>query len=133
MNDGRYDLCYAEATFDNKYDIVCILPMESTTSDKHPSIAWWESCPWITDRKPTKEDGDAFGRVIVKTIHSKVIACTTFVQDVNNNEAWIHHYDWKPPTLSDKEKALESDRPIDSCNSGSSDNSEGQARQTKDA
>ena len=32
-----------------------------------------------------------------------------------------------------KEKALESDRPIDSCNSGSSDNPEGQARQTKDA
>ena len=32
-----------------------------------------------------------------------------------------------------KEKALESDRPIDSCDSGSSDNSEGQVRQTKDA
>ena len=32
-----------------------------------------------------------------------------------------------------KEKALESDRPSDSCNSGSSDNPEGQAGQTKDA
>ena len=28
---------------------------------------------------------------------------------------------------------VESDRPADSCNSGCSDNSEGQARQTKDA
>ena len=32
-----------------------------------------------------------------------------------------------------KAQSLESDRPIDPCNSGSSDNSEGQARQTKDA
>ena len=32
-----------------------------------------------------------------------------------------------------KEKALESDRSPDPCNSGSSDNSEGQAEQTKDA
>jgi hypothetical protein len=32
-----------------------------------------------------------------------------------------------------KEKALESDRSSDPCNSGSSDNSEGQAGQTKDA
>ena len=32
-----------------------------------------------------------------------------------------------------KEKALESDRQCDPCDSGSSDNSEGQARQTKDA
>lgn len=30
-------------------------------------------------------------------------------------------------------KALESDRQCDPCNSGSSDNSEGQAEQTKDA
>ena len=32
-----------------------------------------------------------------------------------------------------KAQSLESDRPSDSCNSGSSDNSEGQVRQTKDA
>ena len=30
-------------------------------------------------------------------------------------------------------QSMESDRPIDSCNSGSSDNPEGQAGQTKDA
>jgi hypothetical protein len=30
-------------------------------------------------------------------------------------------------------QSLESDRPSDSCNSGSSDNSKGQAGQTKDA
>jgi len=32
-----------------------------------------------------------------------------------------------------KEKALELDRPLHPCDSGSSDNSEGQAEQTKDA
>ena len=32
-----------------------------------------------------------------------------------------------------KAKSLEFDRPSDSCDSGSSDNSEGQVRQTKDA
>ena len=32
-----------------------------------------------------------------------------------------------------KAQSLESDRPIDPCDSGSSDNSKGQARQTKDA
>jgi hypothetical protein len=101
---------YFASREEDEDDVVKIFPLtkaEQPKTDKHPSVAWWESCPWITDRKPTKEDGDAFGRVIVKTTYSKVIACTTFVQDVNNNEAWIHHYDWQPPTLTNKEQALE--------------------------
>lgn len=102
MNDGVYDISCP----DSKYDIICILPMELTTSDKHPSIAWWESCPWITDRKPTKEDADEFGRVLVKPMEPDRIL-TAFFQDVRIKEAWIHHGNWQPPVLSDKEKALE--------------------------
>ena len=103
-NDGIYDLNYPNT----KYNILRILPMwvESITSDKHPSIAWWESCPWITDRKPTKEDADAFGRVLIKSIEPDRIL-TAFFQDVHIKEAWIHHGGWQPPVLSDKEKALE--------------------------
>ena len=87
------------------YDVAGILPLETTEPASHPSVAWWESCPWITDRRPTKEDGDKFDRVFVKTIQSKVV--TTLFSDVNHNEAWIHHHDWQPPILSSKEQAIE--------------------------
>ena len=93
------------------HDVVEILPLETTEPDSHPSIAWWESCPWITDRKPTKEDADEFGRVLVKpTEPAKILTApihTAFFQDVRIKEAWIHHGNWQPPVLSDKEKALE--------------------------
>ena len=101
MNDGTYDINNP----DSNWNIARILPMESTTSDKHPSIAWWESCPWITDRKPTKEDADKFGRVLVTAEPDKIL--TASFQDVRIKEAWIHHANWQPPVLSDKEKALE--------------------------
>jgi len=89
----------------SKHNIVRIIPMESTTSDKHPSITWWKSCPWITDRKPTKEDADEFGRVLVIAEPTKILSA--FFQDVRIKEAWIHHGNWQPPVLSNKEKALE--------------------------
>ena len=85
------------------FDVAEILPLETT--DKHPSVAWWESCPWITDRKPTKEDGDKFGRVFVKMTEARVV--TVSFSGVHDNEAWIHHHDWQPPTLTDKEQALQ--------------------------
>jgi hypothetical protein len=100
-NDGIYDLGYPNT----KYNIVRIIPMESTAPDKHPSIAWWESCPWITDRKPTEEDADKFGRVLVTAEPDKIL--TASFQDVRIKEAWIHHGGWQPPVLSDKEQALE--------------------------
>ena len=84
-------------------DVIEILPLETT--DKHPSVAWWESCPWITDRKPTKEDGDKFGRVFAKMTEARVV--TVSFSGVHDNEAWIHHHDWQPPTLTDKEQALQ--------------------------
>jgi len=89
----------------SKYNIVRIIPMDSTTSDKHPSITWWESCPWITDRNPTKEDADEFGRVLVKPTEPARIL-TAFFQDVRIKEAWIHHGNWQPPVLSNKEQAI---------------------------
>jgi hypothetical protein len=103
-DNGYYYTCREE----DEDDVVKIFPLakpEQSETDKHPSIAWWESCPWITDSKPSKEDGDKFNRVFVKSIESKVI--TTFFSDVGDNEAWIHHHDWQPPVLSNKEKALE--------------------------
>jgi len=89
----------------NFTDVIEILPLETTKTASHPSIAWWESCPWITDRKPTKEDADEFGRVLVIAEPAKIL--TAFFQDVRIKEAWIHHGNWQPPVLSDKEKALE--------------------------
>jgi hypothetical protein len=100
-NDGIYGLGYP----DTKYNIVCILPMESTTPASHPSIAWWESCPWITDRKPTKEDADKFGRVLVTAEPDKIL--TASFQHVSIGEAWIHHGCWQPPALTNREQALQ--------------------------
>jgi hypothetical protein len=90
------------------FDVVEILPLETiepTTSDKHPSVAWWESCPWITDRKPTPLDGDVYGRVYIKSSKNKVL--TSNWSEVGAHENWIHLCGWQPPVLTDKEKALE--------------------------
>jgi len=84
-------------------DVVEILPLETT--DKHPSVAWWESCPWITNRKPTEEDGDIYGRVHVKAIGTSTILTSNW-DVVSDGEAWIHIWHWQPPTLADKEQAL---------------------------
>ena len=100
-NDGVYDF-----RFNGKYNIVRIIPMESTASDKHPSLVWWESCPWITDRKPTKEDGDASGWVIIKAIDNfKVL--TACWENVVAGQPWVHRLHWQPPVLSNKDQALE--------------------------
>ena len=85
-------------------DVIEILPLETT--DKHPSIAWWESCPWITDRKPTEEDSDEGGWVIIKPI-DKLSAVTTYWLNVKAGDPWVHRPHWQPPTLTDKEQALQ--------------------------
>lgn len=85
-------------------NVVEILPLE--TANKHPSIAWWESCPWITDRKPTKEDGDASGWVIIKAIDNfKVL--TACWENVQAGQPWVHRLHWQPSILTDKEQALQ--------------------------
>jgi len=86
-------------------DVIEILPLKTTKTASHPSIAWWESCPWITDRKPTKEDADEFGRVLVIAEPTKILSA--FFQDVRIKEAWIHHGNWQPPALTNREQALQ--------------------------
>ena len=119
----RYQTQYYDETFtDNgifdinspgsNWNIVEILPLnkpEQLKSDTHPSVAWWESCPWITDRKPTEEDGDYLGQVI-QQVSSK--ARTTLDLSFNSwayvkeGKAWIHTLNWRPVKQTPKEKAL---------------------------
>jgi hypothetical protein len=105
MNDG----CYWEDRRTSHMDVIEILPLETTEStedDKHPSVAWWESCPWITDRTPTEADGNAVGWVMAKLKDSSDVA-TVFGPSIALGQPWIHRQDWQPPTLTNKEKALE--------------------------
>jgi hypothetical protein len=93
-------------------DVIEILPLETTKPASHPSVAWWESCPWITDRKPTEEDGNHMNQVLVhlskqQARQRKESFCFMSWEIVRSGEAWIHHGNWQPPVLSDKEKALE--------------------------
>jgi len=98
-NDGIYNIGFSNS----KYNIVCIIPMELTTSDKHPSIAWWESCPWITDRTPTEADG----RWVMAKLEDSSGVATIFGPSIRLGQPWIHRHDWEPPVLSNKEQALE--------------------------
>ena len=104
-DDGHYFACRKE----DDDDVVRILQLdkpEAPKSDKHPSIAWWESCPWITNRKPTEEDSDASGWVIIKAIDD-FRSCTAHWANVQTDQYWVHRLHWKPPTLTDKEQALQ--------------------------
>ena len=108
-NNGVYDFNFPNTKCNipnTRYNIVRIIPMESTTSDKHPSVAWWESCPWITDKKPTEADGDAMGWVMTKPTNSLDAVWDSWSR-VETSQSWIHRLDWQPPVLSNKEQALE--------------------------
>ena len=108
MDDGKYykplpkSLC----------NIVEILPLdklEQPKPDKHPSVAWWESCPWITDRKPTEADGNYMNQVLVHLSiqqEPKRILSSMSWETVRSDEDWIHCMNWNPLVLSNKEKAL---------------------------
>jgi hypothetical protein len=90
-------------------DVVEILPLETTKPAPHPSIAWWESCPWITDRAPTEEDGDSYGQVIMQSPGkegTKTI-CFMYWKYVKLGQTWIHCMNWNPPKQTPKEKAME--------------------------
>ena len=102
-DDGYCYSCREE----DEDDVVTILPLdkpEQPKSDKHPSVAWWESCPWITDRKPTPLDGDVYGRVYVKLNKSRVLAANW--SSIDAHEHWIHLYGWQPLEQTPREKAL---------------------------
>ena len=94
-------------------DVIEILPLETiepTKSDKHPSVAWWESCPWITDRRPTEADGNYMSQVLVHLStqqEPKGILSFMSWKIVRSDEAWIHCMNWNPPVLFNKEKAIE--------------------------
>jgi len=104
-NDGIYDLAHP----DSEYNIVRIIPMESTTSASHPSVVWWESCPWITDRKPTEKDGNYISQVMMQAPGQKGTKTTCFMdwKYVKPGQTWIHCMNWNPPKQTPKEKAME--------------------------
>ena len=116
-DDGYYYSCREE----DEDDVVKILPLdkpEQPKSDKHPSVAWWESCPWITDRQPTEEDGDNLGQVIQQVPWTMVTPCSWGISEtkttlcfiswayVKEGQAWIHSLNWSPVKQTPKEKAL---------------------------
>ena len=102
--DGHY---YYEE--ESVHDIIEIFPIEtteSTKSDKHPSLAWWGSCPWITDRKPTEKDGDQFNQVIMK-VNNTSNFCFMHWEYVESGYPWVHSLSWNHPKQTPKEKAVE--------------------------
>jgi hypothetical protein len=101
---GTY--CSYGNNYEDLIDVVEILPQETTEPASHPSVAWWESCPWITDRKPAREDGDIYGRVHVKASEGSQILTSNW-DDVMDGETWIHIWHWRPPTFTDREQALQ--------------------------
>ena len=103
-DDGHY---YSSGE-ENDDDVVRILPLakpEQPKSDTHSSVAWWESCPWITNRKPTEEDGDQRGWVIMK-ITDCSRSSLSYWKNVKEGEPWIHRQDWKKQTPKEKALAL---------------------------
>ena len=91
-------------------DVVEIFPLdkpEQPKPDTHPSVAWWESCPWITDRLPTVDDtpqgNTDKGMVLVDRYYG--IAHKHYI-NVTMNERWIHVCTWEPHNQTPKQKAL---------------------------
>lgn len=110
VDDSRYtdDGYYYSSREEDDDDVVRIFPPdkpENRKSDTHPSVAWWESCPWITDRKPTEKDGDERGWVILKTIDDSG-ASLSYWKNVKESEPWIHRQGWKRQTPKEKALAL---------------------------
>ena len=116
-DDGIFDI---NCSMSN-WNIVEILPLakpEQPKSDKHPSVVWWESCPWSTDRKPTEEDGDHLGQVIQQVPWTMVTPCSWGISEtkttlcfsswayVKEGQDWIHSLNWSPVKQTPKEKAL---------------------------
>ena len=105
-NDGYYYSSREE----NEDDVVKIFPLakpEPSKPDTHPSVAWWESCPWITDRQPKVDDTSqnyiAANMVLVRKNEGVTLKWYTHV---TKNEAWIHLDTWQPLKQAPKEKAL---------------------------
>ena len=91
---------------DSQLDIVRILPLEPA-NNKHPSVAAWESFPWITDRKPTLKDTTQRGEHMdmVLTLDSFFFKSRHYLE-VRYGTKWIHLPNWTPPNLTPQEEAL---------------------------
>ena len=105
-HDGRHIL--------HDEDIVAIVPLEPSAPEpaappEHPSVAWWASCPVITDRRPEQCDGDAIGCVLEWTGNPVTGFCAEHWQEVARYGAsWIHTASWRPPApKSLRDQALE--------------------------
>ena len=88
---------------DTQLDIVKILPLESAKTNKHPSVAAWESFPWITDRLPVIKDAALSAQVLVSG-ETGLYFC--HYNGVRDGEKWMHLPDWTPPKLTPQEEAL---------------------------
>lgn len=100
---------YHTSGYRSHLNVVDMLPLETTDSnksDKHPSIAWWESCPWIINRKPTEEDSDEWGCVMIKPI-DRSSGSKTYWLNVKVGDPWVHCSRWQPPALTDRDQALQ--------------------------
>ena len=108
-DDGHYYSCREE----DDDDVVNIFPQmfplgksKSPKPDKHPSVAAWESFPWITDRVPTKEDSrQQEFQYSVLTLANGMI----YVYDCEHiklGAKWMHLPGWAPPKLTPQEEAL---------------------------
>ena len=103
---GNYYACREED--DN--DVVRILQLDKPKQpkpDKHPSVAWWESCPWITDRLPTIDDTPQKGwNAEYVLLYKDDLVKTRCYTQVTKDEMWIHVQDWQPLKQTPREKAL---------------------------
>ena len=87
-------------------DIVKILPLEPA-NNKHPSIAAWESFPWITDRVPTRADTTQQGWLATTVLTFDSIGLHFLhCNEIELGTKWIHLPNWTPPNLTPQEEAL---------------------------
>jgi len=86
------------------YNVAAILPLEPAKSNQHPSVAAWESFPWITDRLPTQPDGDSNGHVLTLTNYRRLLIVG--MTSVATDQPWIHLPSWTPLKLTPQEEAL---------------------------
>ena len=105
-DNGTYDY---ESNYKDFIDVIEILPQETTEPASHPSVAWWDSCPWITDRKPTEKDGNYISQVMMQAPGQEGTKTTCFMdwKYVKPGQTWIHCMNWNPPKQTPKEKAME--------------------------
>ena len=101
-SDGRF----VTYSVDEVLDIVRIIPLEPAKS-KHPSVAAWESFPWITDRVPIRADTTQQGWLATTVLTFDSIGLHFLhCNEIELGTKWIHLPNWTPPKLTPQEEAL---------------------------